>query len=157
MAENEAAGPQFIIQKIYVKDASYEAPHAPEIFTLQQWEPEVNVQLENRSKAVSDDMYEDVLTVTVTVKQGEQTAFLAEVQLAGLFTLSGFDEVTRARLLGVECLNVLFPYAREAISDVVTKGGFPPLLLAPVNFDQLYAEHQRQRTQPAKQAEGQAH
>jgi preprotein translocase subunit SecB len=157
MAENEAAGPQFIIQKLYVKDVSYEAPHAPEIFTLQQWEPEVNLQLENRSKAVSGDLYEDVLTVTVTVKQGEQTAFLAEVHQAGLFTLTGFDEVTRARVLGVECLNVLFPYAREAISDVVTKGGFPPLLLAPVNFEQLYADHQRQREQPVKETEGQAH
>lgn len=157
MAENETAGPQFIIQKLYVKDVSYEAPHAPEIFTTQQWEPEVNLQLENRSKTVSGDIFEDVLTVTVTVKQGEQTAFLAEVQQAGLFTLAGFDEVTRARLLGVECLNVLFPYAREVISDVVTKGGFPPLLLAPVNFDQLYAEHRRQREQPAEEAEGRAH
>jgi preprotein translocase subunit SecB len=156
MADNAAAGPEFIIQKLYVKDVSYEAPHAPDIFTRQQWQPEVNLQLENRSKAVSEDIYEDVLVVTVTVKQGEETAFLAEVHQAGLFTLKGFDEPTRARLLGVECLNVLFPYAREAISDVVTKGGFPPLLLAPVNFDQLYAEHQRKREQSAELSEGHA-
>jgi preprotein translocase subunit SecB len=156
MADNGAAGPEFIIQKLYVKDFSYEAPHAPDIFTRQQWQPEVNLQLENRSKAVSEDIYEDVLVVTVTVKQGDETAFLAEVHQAGLFTLKGFDEATLGRLLGVECLNVLFPYAREAISDVVTKGGFPPLLLAPVNFEQLYAEHRRKRQQEAGVTESEA-
>jgi preprotein translocase subunit SecB len=154
MADNGAAGPQFIIQKLYVKDVSYEAPHAPDIFTRQEWQPEVNLQLENRSRALSGDIYEDVLTVTVTVKQGDETAFLVEVHQAGLFTLQGFDEAARGRLLGVECLNILFPYAREVISDVVTKGGFPPLLVAPVNFEQLYAEHQRKRQQSAEVPEG---
>lgn len=145
---------QFLIQKIYLKDLSYEAPNTPQIFSGQQWQPEVNLQLENRSKALAEDVYEDVLVITATVKQGDQTAFLVEVQQAGIFTIKGFDQPTVTRILGVEGLNILFPYAREAISDVVVKGGFPPLLLAPVNFEQLFQEHARKQQAQTGEPEG---
>lgn len=136
-----AAGEQhFQLQKIYTKDISFETPNSPGIFT-EKWEPEVNIELQSSGKLLSDDVHEVVLSVTVTAKIGEQTAYLVEVQQAGVFTIVGFGEKEHAQMVGSFCPNILFPYAREAISDVVAKGGFPQLLLSPVNFDALYAQH----------------
>ncbi len=134
---------QFQIQKIYVKDVSFETPNTPSIFT-KEWKPEINLQLNAKHEKVSDGVFEVVLNLTVTAKIGEETAFLVEVQQAGIFTMIGFDEQETGPMLGAFCPNTLYPYAREAISDLVAKGGFPQLLLAPVNFDALYAQQVQQ-------------
>lgn len=144
---------QFQLQKIYTKDISFETPNSPEIFT-EKWEPEVNIELHSSGKPLSDDVHEVVLTVTVTAKVGEKTAYLVEIHQAGVFTIAGFADNERAHMVGSFCPNILFPYAREAISDVVAKGGFPQLLLAPVNFDALYAQHvQKQKDEKANSEE----
>ena len=145
---------QFQLQKIYTKDISFETPNSPDIFT-EKWEPEVNIELQSSGKPLSDDVHEVVLTVTVTAKIGEKTAYLVETHQAGVFTIAGFGESERGHMLGSFCPNILFPYAREAISDLVAKGGFPQLLLAPVNFDALYAQHvQKQQEGNASSEEG---
>jgi len=141
---NQAQG-QFAIQKIYTKDISFETPNSPAIFSEAKWEPEINVQLNSRAAQLNPGLHEVVLTVTVTAKQGDKTAFLVEVQQAGIFQAEGIDEAQMGHLLGSFCPNILFPYAREAISDLVSRGGFPQLLLAPVNFDALYAQHLQQQ------------
>ena len=132
--------PQFAIQKIYVKDVSFETPNSPDVFT-QEWKPEVNVELDSRSKLINEDIHEVVLGVTVTAKFSEKMAFLAEIQQAGIFVIKNFQENDRAAMIGSYCPSLLFPFAREAISDLVTKGGFPQFLLQPVNFDALYQQH----------------
>lgn len=131
---------QFVLQKIYTKDLSFETPNAPGIFT-ENWEPNVNVELNTKGKKLSDDVHEVILGVTVTVKVGEKVAYLVEVQQAGIFTISGFADQELGGMIGSYCPNLLFPYAREVISDLVVKGGFPQMLLAPVNFDAVYMEH----------------
>lgn len=140
--------PQFAIQKIYVKDLSFEAPNSPRIFT-QEWKPELNMQLSNESQHITENLYETALSLTVTAKLGDQTAFLAEVHHAGIFTLSGYSDKDLGPLLGSYCPNILFPFAREVIADLVAKGGFPPLLLAPVNFDALYSQQMQQQQRQA--------
>jgi preprotein translocase subunit SecB len=146
MAENipNQDGPVFTIQRIYVKDVSFETPHAPEIFR-EEWKPEVNVDLQTKTNRLEDTIYEVVLHLTVTVKMGERVAFLVEVHEAGIFTLKGFAQDQLAHALGSMCPNILYPYARETISDIVIRGGFPQLLLAPVNFDALYLQHLEQQ------------
>lgn len=139
----EAAQTNFDIQKIYLKDVSFESPNAPAVFQI-QWKPDTNLQVGSQNSKLGEDVYEVVLNLTATVKVEEQTAFLIEVQQAGIFTLAGFEEGALGHLLGAYCPNLLFPYAREAISDLTTKGGFPPLLLAPINFDALYAQNQQE-------------
>lgn len=138
-------GPAFAIQKLYVKDVSFECPGAPGIFQESGGQPELKMNLSQRVQAVGDNGYEVVLTVTVTCKIGEKTAYLAEVQQAGIFALVGFTQEQLQATLGAYCPTVLFPYARQQIADLVLNGGFQPLLLQPVNFDQLYAEQVRQR------------
>jgi len=133
--------PQFAIQKIYGKDLSFETPGSATMFNTSEWKPEVNVELDTKSSMISEDSHEIVLGVTVTTKLGEKVAFIAEVHQAGLFVLKGFRQEEKAVMIGSYCPNILFPYAREVISDLVTKGGFPQLLLAPVNFDALYQQH----------------
>lgn len=137
-------GPVFTIQRIYVKDVSFETPHAPEIFR-EEWKPEVNVDLQTKTNRLEDTIFEVVLHLTVTVKMGEKVAFLVEVHQAGIFTLKGFPQEQLAHALGSMCPNILYPYARETISDIVIRGGFPQLLLAPVNFDALYMQHLEQQ------------
>ncbi|MCC7412171.1 MAG: protein-export chaperone SecB [Gammaproteobacteria bacterium] len=145
------------IQKVYVKDFSFEAPNAPRIF-LEQWKPSVDIQLANEATPVEGDMHEVVLTVTVTVRFEDKTVYLVEVQQAGLFNISGFPPEHYAALVATVCPNILFPFAREAVSDAVTRGGFPQLLLAPVNFEHLYAQELRRRQQEDSAAKsGQAH
>lgn len=135
---------QFILQKIYIKDVSFETPNSPDIFTL-KWEPKVEFNLSSNAQRLQENLFEVSLTTTVTVKLGEKTAYLVEVCQAGIFAMAGFDEQELGPLIGSYCPNVLFPYAREAVSDLVTKGGFPPLLLAPINFDALYVQQMQQK------------
>ena len=139
-------GPIFNIQRIYVKDLSFETPSSPGIFKS-EWKPEVNVDLNTKTDKVEDDIFEVVLHLTVTVKLGDKTAFLIEAHQAGIFTVKGFPEEQHNHVLGSLCPGILYPYARETISDVVTRGGFPQLLLAPVNFDALYFQHLEQQKQ----------
>ncbi len=135
----------FRIQKVYIKDVSFESPKSPNVFLQQNdWKPEVNLQINSESRVLQGELYETVLTLTVTVKSGqdkEETAYLVEVKQAGLFVLQGFNDQNRANVLGSYCPNILFPFAREVVADLVVKGGFPQLLLEPINFDALYAQH----------------
>jgi preprotein translocase subunit SecB len=134
----------FAIQKLYVKDVSLESPNAPHIFS-EKWEPKVDFQLNSSAQPLQENLYEVRLTVTITVKLEDKTANLIEVCQAGIFTLKGFGEEELGPMLGIFCPNVLYPFAREVVSDLAIKGGFPPLLLAPVNFDVLYAQHLQQQ------------
>ncbi|VAW64125.1 Protein-export protein SecB (maintains pre-export unfolded state) [hydrothermal vent metagenome] len=134
---------QFAIQKIYVKDVSFESPNAPGVFQNGEWKPEVSVQLNTDSNALAGDLHEVTLTVTVTAKQKDSTAFLVEIKQSGIFQMTGFEQEQIDGMLGAYCPEVLFPYAREAISDMVTKGGFPQMLLSPVNFNALYMQQQQ--------------
>lgn len=140
---SENAEANFSIEKIYLKDVSFEAPATPAIF-VEDWAPEINMELNSQAHPVDDNIYEVVLTITVTAKNKDITAFLVEVKQCGIFGINGMDEANLNGMLGSFCPNILFPYAREAISDLVCKGGFPQLLLAPVNFDALYAQHAQQ-------------
>jgi len=142
----QADGQQFAIQKVYLKDASFETPHSPEVFRS-EWRPEANVELNTGQQQLGEGTYEVVVTVTVTAKLEEQTAYLCEVHQAGIFTITGMDSEMLEGLLGSYCPGLLFPYAREAISDLVTKGGFPPMVLSPVNFDALYAQRKASEQQ----------
>jgi preprotein translocase subunit SecB len=135
------ADKQVILQKIYVRDASLEVPNAPEIFT-QEWAPKLDVQLNTAVQDLSPEVHHVVLTVTLTARLGERTAYHAEVQQGGVFRLAGFgDEAERRAVLGAYCPSVLFPFAREAAADLIQRGGFPAFLLQPVNFDALYHQH----------------
>jgi len=152
-AATEQQGPQFAIQRIFTKDISFEAPNAPAIFK-KEWKPEVKLDLDTRSNKLEDGIYEVILSLTVTTKVGEETAFLCEVQQAGIFSAKDDESVPEgqlAHLLGSFCPNILFPYAREAISSLVNRATFPQLNLAPVNFDALFSQYvqQRQAEQPA--------
>ncbi len=140
---NDVAGKQFAIQKLYTKDLSFESPNAPKVFTS-KWEPSINFNLGTNATPLESPLYEVNLTITVTVKIEESTAYLVEVNQSGIFAAEGFNESELGPLLGSFCPNILFPYAREVISDLVNKGGFPPLILAPVNFDALYFQQVQQ-------------
>ncbi|MCU0832863.1 MAG: protein-export chaperone SecB [Chromatiaceae bacterium] len=150
MAENEQVQGerQFAIQRIYVKDISFESPNAPAIFRG-EWRPQHDLNLNTKVNRLAEDAFEVELSVTVTAKTGEQTAFIVEVHQAGFFGVKGFTEQELGPLLGAYCPNLLFPYAREAVSDLVTKGGFPQLVLQPVNFDALFAQHQQKMAEQA--------
>lgn len=142
--------PQFEIQRIYVKDLSYEAPNTPHTF-IEEWKPEVQLNLETKSNRLQDNMHEVVLSVTANVTSNKKSAFVVEIQHAGVFHISGLPNDQLRHMLGSFCPNILFPYAREVISDIVMRGGFPQLILAPVNFDALYAQHMEEQ---AKQGGG---
>ncbi len=137
---------QLNLQRIYVKDVSFEAPGAPQIFQ-EQGQPNVELNLSQRASTLGTDVYEVVLSVTATCKVGDKTAYLAEVQQAGIFGIAGFDDANRDAIIGTYCPNVLFPYVRQIISDLVQNGGFPPFFLQPINFDALYAEQLRRRAE----------
>ncbi|MEH6635485.1 MAG: protein-export chaperone SecB [Halioglobus sp.] len=131
---------QFAMQRIYNKDLSFESPSTPDVFK-KQWQPQVNVDLNTKSNKVDEQgNFEVVLSVTITAKIEEDTAFLVEVQQAGIFFISGFEGEDLRRILGTAAPNILFPYARECIDSLCVKGGFPPVMLAPVNFDALYQQ-----------------
>lgn len=137
---NENNEAHFSIEKIYLKDVSFESPSAPGVFT-EEWNPEINMDLNSQGTVIDKNVYDVELSITVTAKNNDKTAFLVEIKQCGIFSVSGMDEANLNGMLGSFCPNILFPYAREAISDLVTKGGFPQLLLAPVNFDAIYAQH----------------
>ncbi|MCK5383510.1 MAG: protein-export chaperone SecB [Gammaproteobacteria bacterium] len=138
-AQPEEAEKVIRAQSIYIKDASFESPNSPELFT-KKWEPNLGLEISNSISTLEDDVYEVIITITATVSVEDKTAFLAEVHQAGIFILKGHDPDALMRLQHVYCLNTLYPYACAAISDLVTKGGFPQLLLAPVSFASLYAK-----------------
>ena len=143
MSEQQAQ-PVFSIGKLYVKDMSLEVPHAPRIF-LEQGEPNVDMRVSTQSEKLEDNFYNVAVTVTVTAKlPDERVMFLNEVTQCGIFRLENIPEEDEAILLAVACPNILFPYAREAVSSEVTRAGFPPVLLAPINFDAMYQQQQEQ-------------
>lgn len=154
----QTAQPEFAIQRLYVKDLSLETPNCPQIF-LEPWEPELNMDLgTDASLVLEEGIREVVLTVTVTVKIKTKVAFLVEVKQAGIFALKGFSDEQMHHMLGSFCPNILYPYAREVVSDAVMRAGFPQLYLAPVNFDALYEQHkQAEATAPANNAEDAVH
>jgi preprotein translocase subunit SecB len=143
---------QFAIERIYIKDVSYEAPHSPGEYDFENdWNPDTNVQLNTGSQKLGEDLYEVVLTITVTVKANKKVAFLVEIKQAGRFLIKGFDDQALVAMNASFCPNILFPFAREEIASLVMKGGFPQTLLAPVNFDALYAQHLQQQAQQKAQ------
>ncbi|MBU0770805.1 MAG: protein-export chaperone SecB [Gammaproteobacteria bacterium] len=141
-------GPVFSIEKVYVKDLSLEVPNAPEVF-LNRENPNVQIQLQTEGKAVQDGVYDVTLTVTVTATIGEKTMFLVEARQAGIFQIRNVPQDDLQPILGIACPNILFPYARETVSDSINRAGFPPVILAPVNFEALY----QQRNQAAQAPE----
>lgn len=149
----QVATAQFLIQRLYLKDVSLELPNAPEIFQ-EQGQSDVKMSLAQRVDELGENLHEVVLTVTVTATLGEKTAYLAEVAQAGIFLISGFNEQARHAVINTLCPSTLFPYARRVISGLVTDGGFPPLTLQPVNFDQLYGQRMQElmSQQAAKKA-----
>ena len=148
MEQNEQ--PVFGIEKLYVKDLSVEVPNAPEIF-LEREAPQIGIQLNTSGRGVGEGIYEVVLTVTVTAKVGEKTVFLVEVGQSGVFRIQNVPEDQMEPLIAVACPNILFPYAREAVSDAVTRAGFQPIVLQPVNFEGMYMQRlQEQAGAPAE-------
>nr|WP_136251446.1 protein-export chaperone SecB [Ningiella ruwaisensis] len=144
---------QFNIQRVYTKDISFESPNAPAIFQ-KEWKPEVKLDIDTRTQELEKNLYEVVLSVTVTATLGEETGFLCEVQQAGIFAVGDMPDANKAHLLGSFCPGTLFPYAREAISNLVNRGTFPALNLAPVNFDAIFAAYmQKRRAQEGAQGE----
>lgn len=136
--QEKSAEQQFIIQRIYVKDVSFEAPNSPSVFT-QDWNPDTNLDLNTQVNPLANDNYEVELAITITVKSAGKTAFLVEVKQAGVFFITGYEQGQLNHLLAAYCPNILFPYAREVIASLVSKGSFPELHLSPINFDALYA------------------
>ncbi len=139
-----ATGPAFTVEKIYVKDVSFESPNAPAIFN-DQVQPELQLNLNQQVQRLGENAFEVVLAVTLTCKAGDRTAYMAEVKQAGVFGLVGLDPQSVDVLLGTQCPNILFPYVRQLVSDLIQAGGFPPFFLQPINFEGLYAETLRQR------------
>lgn len=148
----EEQAKQFAINRIYIKDVSFESPNYHEQFAA-DWNPETNLDLTTNGRVLENNLYEVVISLTLTAKNNEQNAYLVEVQQAGIFTIDGFSEEELAHMLGTFCPNILFPYARETISELVTKGGFPHMYLAPVNFDAIYAQHLQELAKQAEQQE----
>ena len=146
MSEQQELQPVFSIEKIYVKDLSLEIPNAPAVF-LEQEQPEIDMQLANGAQQLEEGFFESSLTITVTAKLGDKTMFLCEVSQAGIFQIRNVPAEDIDPILGVACPNILFPYARETVSNLVGRAGFPPVLLTPINFEALYMQ------QRAEQAE----
>lgn len=150
-AQDAPQGPQFALQRLYLKDCSFESPRAPAVFQS-KWQPKINFDIKTRSNKIQDDFYEVVLTLTAEAKLEDEAGFLVEVHQAGVFTVRDFEQAQLEQLLATVCPNILYPYAREAIDSLVTKGSFPALMLSPINFDALYA--QQKQAQQDKQAGG---
>ena len=151
-AQEAAAQQQFVTQRIYTKDISFESPMTPNVFR-QEWKPAVNVDLNTKSSRVDEEgNHEVVLTLTITAQQEEQTAFLVEVQQAGIFFVAGIEGDALRQLLSTVAPTMLFPYARETIDNLVVKGGFPALMIAPVNFDALFRQAVAQQAAEAGEA-----
>ena len=154
--QQENPQPSFQIEKVYVKDVSLEIPNAPRVF-VEQVQPQLEVQIANAAQSFAENYYEVTVTATVTAKTNERTIFLAEVAQAGIFSVRNVPAADLDPLLGVGCPTILFPYLREAISDLIVRGGFPPVLLSPISFEALYMQRvqqqQQQQQQPDKKIE----
>tara|TARA_R110000868_G_scaffold94448_5_gene260568 strand:- start:5750 stop:6223 length:474 start_codon:yes stop_codon:yes gene_type:complete len=147
MSENQQ--PQFALQRVYVKDASIEVPNAPIVFT-KEWKPEIKLDLNTGARRVDDSHFEVFVKVTATAKlAGDETAFLVEVMQCGLFLADNIPEEQLKPMMGAMCPNILFPYLRESVDGLVLKGGFPALMLAPINFDALFAQRMQQEAEQA--------
>ncbi len=136
----ETADKQFLLQQLYLKDMSFEAPNSPDVFNADRTDADTQLNIKSSHRQVASDAYEVVLHLSVHAKSGEQTVFLIELEQAGLFQINGYSPDETRALLGTHCSAALFPYARETISSMVGKGGFPPLMLQPINFEALYAQ-----------------
>ena len=150
MTEQQAPQRQFLVQRIYTKDLSFEAPGAPAVFQ-DKWAPEINIGLGSEVNRLDNGMIEVTLNINVEARQGDRSVFMVEVKQAGLFVAQGFNDAEVDALLGIAAPNILFPYAREIVSDLVTRGSFPQLVLQPVNFEAVYNQQRQAR---AAQAEG---
>ena len=145
-AEQSGQDRQFVLRNVYVKDLSFEAPNTPELFR-EEWRPESSLHLDIKVNQLVEDTHEIVLTVTVTAKIGDKTAYLIEVQQAGIVSVAGFEQQELGPLFYIYCPSILFPYARQAVTDLVAKGGFPHLILQHVNFDSIYAQKLAEKAQ----------
>jgi preprotein translocase subunit SecB len=140
------------INKVYLKDFSFESPQAPAVFRSGDWKPQTNLNLRSNHSDMEDGMHEVVLTLTVDAKDDDTTLFLVEIQQAGIFEIAGYESEELSAIVGSFCPNILFPYAREAIASIIQKGGFPEFVLQPINFDALYMQSRQQAAQ--QEAEG---
>ena len=153
MAEQEkAAEPRMTINKIYVKDFSFESPQSPGIFRKADWQPKTNLNLRSSHTPVDDERHEIVLTITVEAKEDDKTCFLVELQQAGLFEIVGYEGEELKAIAGSFCPNILFPYARESIASMIQKGGFPEFVLQPINFDALFMQAKQQAAEQAAES-----
>jgi len=143
MTEPQQAAATLPLETLYVKDLSLEIPHAPQVFA-EQVQPQIDVRIESGESRFQPDYYEVTLSVTITARSGERTLFLVEAVQGGIFALRNVPEEDLGPLLGIACPTVLFPYLRETVSDIVIRGGFPPLLLTPISFEQLYVQRMQQ-------------
>lgn len=153
MAEQEAPQKQIAIQKLYLKDFSFESPNSPQVFTSGDWKPKTNLNLRSAHNQAAEDVHEVILTITVEAKHEETNLFVVEVHQAGLFHIAGYTQEELETIMGSFCPATLFPFAREAIAGIVSKGGFPEFLLQPINFDALLAESRRQAAAQAASPE----
>lgn len=151
-AEATAPEQKFAIQRVYLKDLSFETPQGPGAFQ-KQWQPKVNQDLSTKSAKIEEGLFEVALRLTITVSDGDETIYLVEVEQAGLFAIEGFDDQQLPRIINTTCPNMLFPYAREAIDSVLVKGSFPALMIPPINFDALFASAMQQAAAKAQEAE----
>ena len=151
LADAQPQGATFTVEKLYVKDLSFEAPNAPQVFN-EQGQPDLQMKLSQKVNRLSEAAFEVSLGITLTCTLNGKTAYLAEVEQAGVFGLAGFDEQILAAMLGTQCPNILYPYAASAVGQLIVSGGFPPFPMQPINFDALYGETLRQRV--AQQAGG---
>ena len=153
MSEEETPTKQIIIQKLYIKDASFESPNTPNVFKGGEWNPKTDLNLSSSHVPYEDDTHEVVLTITVDAKDEDNVIFLVELKQAGLFQISGYEEKELETIIGIFCPNTLFPYARESIANIITKGGFPEFLLQPINFDALFNESKKRAASPTADIE----
>ena len=154
MTDEQAKQPEqiFEIQRVYLKDASFESPASPAVFT-REFKPDVNVELHSGNKRLAEHVYEVKLEITVTVKVDDEVAYLVEIKQAGVFAAAGYPDEQMGHLLGSYCPNILYPFAREVVSDLAVKGGFPQILLAPINFDALYNQHLQEQAKASDQVD----
>ncbi|MDF1765396.1 MAG: protein-export chaperone SecB [Gammaproteobacteria bacterium] len=149
--EQQPVAPQFALQRLYLKDASFESPRSPLVFQS-EWQPKINFDIKTKSEKVQEGVYEVVLVLTVEAQLEEKPAFVVEVQQAGVFTAANFGDEQLEQLLATVCPNILFPYAREVVDNLVVKGSFPALMLSPINFDALYAQQKQAQAEQAASA-----
>ena len=153
LADAQPQGATFTVEKLYVKDLSFEAPNAPQVFN-EQGQPDLQMKLNQKVTRLAENAFEVSLGITITCTLNGKTAYLAEVEQAGVFGLGGFEDHILDAMLGTQCPNILFPYVRQTVSDLIQAGGFPPFLLQPINFDALYGESLRQRAAQLQGGEG---